>query len=147
MSCLHLRCRSLSIAVVVALSFGGCGGDGASGASSPEAAVERFVALSVMYTGDTGQMRPPSKVVGRPVAAKTSGDQSVVSVAMRYESDPTGSTSPSPPATATIKTLVIKRDDGWWVATPEAFNPIHAAEGGYDETELVRLHQQWLTRG
>lgn len=197
----HIRRRCLPIAAAVVLAVGasGCSEAGASGASSPEAAVERFLApfsqerepsrgssasedvkefwastcdlvdpeirsqlrfdedqpdsrvncgavvvLHVLYTGDTGRMRPPSKVSGKPVAAETSGDQSVVDVELRYESAAEGSSSPAPPAKATVKVLVVKRDGSWWVATPQAFNAVQAAEGGYDESELRSQYEQLL---
>jgi hypothetical protein len=196
----------LSAALVLALA--GCGDDdglGGSGASSPEAAVERFLApfaspprgdgptadaevqewwasacdgvdpsirramrfepgergdlrvncgagvvLTVMYTGDTGDMDPPSKVSGSPVSADTSASESVVTVDMHYESRPRPTGEPSdtaPPANASIKVLVIKRDGAWWVATPQAFNPLAAAEGGVSEAELRRQHSELLSGG
>ena len=135
----------LSAALVFALA--GCGDDagaGGSGASSPEAAVDQFLAsfanppqpegsgtaseevqewwastcdgvdpsirramrfepdergdlrvncgagvvLTVMYTGDTGDMDPPSKVSGTPVSTDTSANESVVTVDMHYGSRP-----------------------------------------------------------
>jgi hypothetical protein len=188
------------------LGMGGCGegdasGASSSGASSPQAAVERFLApfsnlpprsqgptaseeikgywastcdqvdprirpglrfyeddlvdprvncgavvvLLVMYTGDTGQMAPPRTISGNPVSADTAGDRSVVSVAMRYEIDERQTyTAPPPPPEATVNVLVVKRDGSWWVATPQAFNPLHAADGGYNEFELRQLHEELL---
>lgn len=196
------RCLLTGVASgLILLGIGGCGDGGASGASSPESAVEQFLApfskerpktqrstaseqvkefwastcdqvdphirsgmrfyeddsidprfncgaevvLRVSYTGDTGKMLPPSKISGTPVSADTSGDESIVSVAMRYDSDQRyGSTAPRPSAAATIKVLVVKREGSWWVATPQAFNPLHAADGGFRESELRDQHEELL---
>jgi hypothetical protein len=186
------------VAAALILGLAGCGGDGASGASSPETAVERFLApfseerpptegstaseevkkfwagackqvdprvrrgmrfdeddpmdplvncgagvvLLVSYTGDTGAMLPPSKISGTPVSAHTSADKSIVTVDMQYATDERyGNTAP---AKATIKVLVVKRDGSWWVATPQAFNPLQAAEGGFEESALRDQHEELL---
>lgn len=190
----------LAVAGVLLLGAAGCGEDDAAGGSSPEAAVERFLAafaqppkpqgstasevtkefwaaacdrvdprirrglrfdddepidprvscgatvvLAVMYTGDTGQMAAPSAISGRPVGTDTSRDESVVRVEMRYRIDESRTyTAPAPPAVATVNVLVVKRDGSWWVATPKAFNPLHAADGGYSESELRKQHRELL---
>lgn len=78
------------------------------------------VVLAVMYTGDTGQMAAPSAISGRTVATRTSSDRSVVSVE------------------------IVRRNGSWWVATPEALNPLHATDGGYSESELRQQHRELL---
>jgi hypothetical protein len=188
----------------VILGLAGCGDDDASGASSPETAVARFlqpfsqerpktdrstaseeitefwastceqvdprirrgmrfyedepmdplvncgavVVLLVPYTGDTGEMLPPSRISGTPVSARTSTDESIVTVEMQYASDDRqGSSASAPPAKATIKVLVVKRDGSWWVANPQAFNPVQAADGGFEESALRDQHEELLAAG
>jgi hypothetical protein len=100
----------------------------------------------VMYTGDTGQMLAPTKISGSPLSAETSADTSVVTVDMRYESGKqhAGTDAPPPPSKATIRVLTVKRVGSWWVATPNAFNPLTALGGGLDEAELRELHEKLL---
>lgn len=107
------------------------------------------VVFLVMYTGDTGKMLPPTKIFGSPVSAETSADASTVTVDMRYESPPPlgADTTPPPPSKATIKVLVVKREGSWWVATPQAFNPLFAAEGGLSESQLRDQHRKLLAAG
>ena len=42
---------------------------------------------------------------------------------------------------------MIKRDGAWWIATPYAFNPLTAAEGGLSEAELHQQHSELLSGG
>jgi hypothetical protein len=197
----------LPFGAALILAFAGCGGNAAShasGASSPAAAVEQFLApfadekptphgfratkemrefwastcdqidprlrsvmrfyeeddatdprvncgaavvVLVTYTGDTGEMLQPSRISGSPVSAETSADASIVTVEMRYESPERHGTTAPPPAKATIKVLVIKRDGSWWVATPQALNPLHAAQGGFDASELREQYERLLAAG
>ena len=89
-------------------------------------------------------MAPPSALSGTPVATETSGDHSVVRVEMRYRTDEDRtSTAPAPPEVATVNVLAVERDGTWWVATPQAFNPLHASDG-YTGPELRRLHGELL---
>jgi hypothetical protein len=96
------------------------------------------------YTGDTGEMAPPSRISGKPVSARIKGDTSVVSVAMHYAPPKRSVTAPDPPATARIKVLVVRRDGGWFVATPQAFNPRHARVDQFDENALREQHRALL---
>ena len=102
--------------------------------------------MLVAYTGDTGRMAAPSSIAGTPTSAETDGDTSVVTVEMEYRSRSTGRTSPPPPPKATIKVLAVERDGSWWVATPAAFNPLKAADGGMTEPELRAEHRRLLDR-
>ena len=109
--------------------------------ADPRAMCGAMIALSVGYTGDTHQMARPDTVTGTPVGARTMGDESVVTVEMHYTVDETGvAVDPPPPATARVGVLVVKRDGAWWVATPRAFNPLHAADGGLDPATLKTDH-------
>jgi hypothetical protein len=89
----------------------------------------------VAYTPDGSGMAAPSTLTGAPGPAKTHADTSIVTVVMRYHAGP-GATEPPPPARATIKVLVARRDGRWWVATPDAFNPVNTRRGGLTEREL-----------
>jgi hypothetical protein len=114
------------------------------GPVDPDVNCGALVVLLVADTGDTSGMASPSKILGTPVSAETSLDESIVTVDMRYEvlSEPARR---APPAKARIKVLVIKRHGSWWVATPQAFNPRSAAEGGLSESELRDQHKELLT--
>ena len=107
------------------------------------------VVLLVMYTGDTGKMLPPTKIFGSPVSAETSADTSIVTVDTRYESPPAlgAHSAQPPPSKARVKVLVVKREGSWWVATPQAFNPLFAAEGGLSESQLRDQHKKLLAAG
>jgi hypothetical protein len=100
------------------------------------------VLLLTGYTGDTGEMAQPSKITGTPVSAETRGDTSIVTVDLRYESS--YRLLPAPPREATAKVLVVRRDGRWWVATPQAFNPLHTRDGGFSERELRAQHEELL---
>jgi ketosteroid isomerase-like protein len=102
------------------------------------------VALAVAYTGDTGQMAPPSRLSGSPVGAKTSGDTSVVTVEMHYSSRKKGSSAPAPPAEAITKVLMVRRDGKWYVATPQSFNPLLARGADPSDAALRRAHRRLL---
>ena len=102
------------------------------------------VAFAVGYTGDTGRMAAPSSIEGEPTAAATDGDSSIVTVAMRYASQPSPS-APPPPPTADVKVLAIERSGSWWVATPQAFNPLNAVDPA-SESELRAQHRKLLGR-
>ncbi len=86
-------------------------------------------------------MSQPSTISGTAVSADTSGDSSIVTVAIRYKSD---GLATAPPSSARIKVLVVKRDGSWWAATPYAFNPLHPPDGGLSEAELRDQHEELL---
>lgn len=100
------------------------------------------VSLLVAYTGDTNEMEPPTSLSGEPLSAGGEGDASVVTVDMRYAAR--SSSAPAPPANARVKVLAVRRDGDWYVATPEAFNPLHARDGGFSEAELRAQHREYL---
>lgn len=102
------------------------------------------VVVAVAYTGDSGEMEDPSRISGDVVSARTEGDRAVVTVRMRYAARP--GPYPPPPASATVKVLAVRRDGAWWVATPLAFNPLKARDGGMSEAELERDHRESLAR-
>jgi hypothetical protein len=102
-----------------------------------------LVVLHVQYTGDTGEMAAPTRIAGTPVDTETTGDESVVTVAMRYSADPDNS-APAPPAEARIRVLVVRRDDRWYIATPRAFNPLETRDGGMTADELRAEHRRLL---
>jgi hypothetical protein len=79
------------------------------------------ILLLVLYTGDTGEMLQPSKISGTPVSAK---DVSYP----RAEGDDQGSG--------------VKRDGSRWDATPQAFNPLSAVEGGLNESQLLDQYRK-----
>jgi hypothetical protein len=115
------------------------------GAGGERANCGAAVVLMVQYTGDTGEMRAPSRISGTPVGAETSGDESIVTVDMRYSVDSTRSrTVPAPPASARVRALVVKRGGRWYVATPRAFNPLRARDGGMSPAELRAEHDRLL---
>jgi hypothetical protein len=114
------------------------------GSIDPDVSCGAVVVLLVAETGDTSGMAPPSKILGTPVSAETSFDESIVTVDMRYESRWEWGRR-ALPAKARIKVLAIKRQGAWWVATPQAFNPLSAAEGGLSESELRDEHKELLT--
>lgn len=101
------------------------------------------VVLAVQYTGDTGEMAAPARIAGTPVGAATDSDESIVTVAMRYSAD-AGHTAPAPPATARIRVLVVRRSERWYIATPRAFNPLYARDGGMTPGELRAEHRRLL---
>jgi hypothetical protein len=73
----------------------------------------------------------------------TLGNTSIVTVDLRYRTVPYIQAPPTP-TRARIKVLVIKRDQRWWVATPEAFNAAYASRGGLTEPELRRSYARLL---
>lgn len=103
------------------------------------------VTAEVLYTGDTGDMLPPSRVSGTALSADTAANLSVVTVRMHYESDGRVGLAPAPPTDATLKVLAVRRAGSWWVATPAAFNPLNAVHGGLDEAALRRQHRDLLS--
>jgi len=95
--------------------------------------------------GEGGEVGPPSAVSGTARAAVAHGATSVVTVDLRYSPSPNLSAgAPAPPAHATVKALAVKREGRWWVATPEAFNPKHAIQGGMTEPQLRRSYAALL---
>jgi hypothetical protein len=101
------------------------------------------IATMVMDTGEGNGVAPPTTIAGTPRAAATRGNTSIVTVDVRYGPMPTA-TLPQPPARATIKVLVVKRNGRWWVATPDAFNAKHASRGGLTASQLRRAHAELL---
>lgn len=102
-----------------------------------------MVVTYVQYTGDTGEMAAPNRIAGDALGSETSGDESVVTVAMRYSAAPSHTLRP-PPATARIRVLVVRRGERWYVATPRAFNPLEARDGGMTPAELRAEHRRLL---
>jgi hypothetical protein len=101
------------------------------------------VVLMAVNVPDGSGISPPAAMTGTPRGAATHGNTSIVTVDVRYQPMP-NPTAPPPPARATIKVLVVKRDGRWWVATPDAFNPAHAGDGGLTEPELRRSYATLL---
>jgi hypothetical protein len=101
------------------------------------------VVLMVLNTPEGSNVGPPATIAGVPRAAVTHGNTSIVTVDVRYRTVHYIS-APHTPARARIKVLVVKRDGRWWVATPEAFNAVHANRGGLTERELRRSYAKLL---
>jgi hypothetical protein len=101
------------------------------------------VVLMVLNTPEGSNVGPPATIAGTPRAAVTLGNTSIVTVDLRYRTVPYIQAPPTP-TRARIKVLVIKRDQRWWVATPEAFNAAYASRGGLTEPELRRSYARLL---
>lgn len=107
------------------------------------AACGAVVALMVLSTRENGSVGQAATIAGTPRSAVTHGNESIVTVDVRYRAMPS-ETVPPPPARATIHALVVRRGGRWWVATPDAFNPEHAGRGGLSESELHRSYARLL---
>jgi hypothetical protein len=103
--------------------------------SDPRANCGAAVAVAIRYTGDNGKVGSVSALTGKPVSADTHGDESIVTVGMHYVAAP-NATAPPPPTRATVRALAVKHAGGWWVASPEAFNPAVASAGGLTASQL-----------
>lgn len=101
------------------------------------------IVLMVLNTPENAGIAPPATITGTPRAASTNGNTSIVTADVHYE-PMANATAPPPPARATIKVLVVKRDGRWWVATPDAFNATHASRGGLTEPQLRRSYLKLL---
>ncbi len=44
----------------------------------------------------------------------------------------------------TVKVLTVRRGGRWFVATPDAVNPLHARTGGFTEAQLRADHAKLL---
>ena len=163
-----LRRFVLLLLAGVAPVAAGCGDERGAGAETPGAAVKAFlqpfaeapapgseagdsevdcgaaVAALTAYTGDTGGMTSPSTIASEVRREETDGDSSLVTVHLRYGSGDDTPESLRPPAEGTAKVLVVRRDGRWWVATPQAFNPLHTADGGFTVGELRAEHRELL---
>jgi hypothetical protein len=116
------------------------------GVTMPDAqtACGAVVVQMAMYTGeDSDGVASPTTIAGTPRTAATRGDTSIVTVDVNYGPMPRA-TVRQPPARATVKVLVVKRDGRWWVAAPEAFNAKHASRGGLTVSQLHRAHDELL---
>jgi hypothetical protein len=94
------------------------------------------LALELYYTGDTGDVFQLKSFSGKVTGAEAAGDQAVVSVRMTYKSDESAKTY-------VTKTLAVRRDGRWWVATPGALNLLSAIKG-LSEKELQAAYRQYL---
>jgi hypothetical protein len=107
------------------------------------AACGAVVMVMALEPGDGSGIAAPATIAGRPRAAVTQVNTSIVTVDVRYRAMP-NATAPPPPARATVRTLVVKRDGRWWVATPNAFNPAYARRGGLTEGQLRQSYAKLL---
>lgn len=101
------------------------------------------VSLMVAYTGETGPVAAPDTINATPISAATRGDTSVVKVTLRFTVG-RGSEYPAPPSPVTVKVLAVRRGGRWFVATPDALNPVHARTGGLTEAQLRADHAELL---
>jgi hypothetical protein len=128
-------CRTVDPEIRPALRFGDeLKGDEGCGAA---------LALTVLYTGDTGRMAQPEKLGGDVLSATVDGESAVVAVRMRYEAD-ADEAAPPPPRSADVRVLAVRRAGEWWLATPKALNPLEASEGAATREELDRQHSELL---
>lgn len=102
------------------------------------------VVLLALNPPEGSGVAPPAGIVGTPHGAATRGNTSIVTVDVRYQSNSSAIAPRQSPARASIRVLVVKRNGGWWVATPDAFNPIHASGGGLTDPELRRSYANLL---
>src|SRR4051794_34960137 len=101
------------------------------------------VSLMVAYTGDTGPVAAPDTIKATAISAATRGDTSIVKVALRFTVG-RGAMYPAPPSPVTVKVLTVRRGGRWFVATPDAVNPVHARTGGLTEAQLRADHAKLL---
>jgi hypothetical protein len=101
------------------------------------------VVLMVLSTPEGSNVGPAATIAGTPRAAVIHGNISLVTVDVRYRTVPYINAPPTPTG-ARVKVLVVKRGGRWWVATPEAFNPVYANRGGLTERELRRSYAKLL---
>jgi hypothetical protein len=92
------------------------------------------VVVLAMYTGETGDVPVPRTISGRPLSSRVTGATAIVKTAVDYE----------PGTSATVNVLVVKRDGEWWLATPQALNPVVAADGGLGERKLRSEYRRLL---
>jgi hypothetical protein len=84
------------------------------------------VVLRAYYPGENSDVPAPRSISGRPLSSRVTGDTAIVKTAVRF----------NPGTSATVNVLVVNRDGEWWLATPQAINPVIAAKGGLSEAEL-----------
>jgi hypothetical protein len=101
------------------------------------------VGLMVDYTGDTGLVAAPETIKATPISAASRGDTSVVKVTLRFTVGP-GADYPAPPSPVTVKVLTVRRGGRWFVATPDAVNPLRTRTGGLSEAQLRADHAKLL---
>jgi hypothetical protein len=101
------------------------------------------VSLMVAYTGDTGPVAAPDTIKATPISTATRGDTAVVKVTLRFTVGG-GAEYPAPRSPVTVKVLTVRRGGRWFVATPDAVNPLHARTGGLTEAELRADHAKLL---
>jgi hypothetical protein len=101
------------------------------------------VSLMIAYTGDTGPVAAPETIKASPLSAERRGDTSVVNVRLRFSVRPAAQ-YPAPPSPVTVKVLTVRRAGRWFVATPDAVNPVHARAGGLTEAQLRADHAKLL---